>query len=266
MRLANIRRFVIVTGFVVLLLVGTAFFTSLSLIRSNEITLDLLRLQEVVQASNFINSALEEERISIGQYPLTGNSELLDRIETAQATYDTNWEIIKRNSTPETAETITAIEEARTVYVGLLNDIVVEYENDPDNNQAPALLSSAITYYLQNMEPRFASLADPAIADLSVRVEEERTRAAQTTFVTQIALGLSGLVGLLVIVQVVAGLWFSRRMILSIQAIVDAANSISRGDMDVPINTTQGGEIGELAQAIDRMRTSLRAAIERLRR
>jgi HAMP domain-containing protein len=59
---------------------------------------------------------------------------------------------------------------------------------------------------------------------------------------------------------------FSRRMIQAIQAIVDAANAISRGDMDVPIDVEQGGEIGELAQAIDRMRTSLRAAIERLRR
>jgi HAMP domain-containing protein len=36
--------------------------------------------------------------------------------------------------------------------------------------------------------------------------------------------------------------------------------------MDVMIDVEQGGEIGELARAIDRMRTSLRAAIERLRR
>jgi HAMP domain-containing protein len=55
-------------------------------------------------------------------------------------------------------------------------------------------------------------------------------------------------------------------MITSIQAIVNAANAISRGDMDVEIDVNQGGEIGDLAEAIDRMRTSLRAAIERLRR
>jgi HAMP domain-containing protein len=59
---------------------------------------------------------------------------------------------------------------------------------------------------------------------------------------------------------------FSRRMINAINEIVDAADSISRGDMDVPINTDQVGEIGDLAKAIERMRTSLKAAIERLRR
>ena len=55
-------------------------------------------------------------------------------------------------------------------------------------------------------------------------------------------------------------------MINSINDIVNAANAISRGDMDVQIDVDQIGEIGDLAQAIDRMRTSLRAAIERLRR
>ncbi len=40
---------------------------------------------------------------------------------------------------------------------------------------------------------------------------------------------------------------------------------ISRGDLDIPIEINQAGEIGELAKAIDRMRTSLKAAIERLR-
>jgi HAMP domain-containing protein len=48
--------------------------------------------------------------------------------------------------------------------------------------------------------------------------------------------------------------------------IIDAANAISRGDLDVSIDIEQGGEIGELANSIDRMRTSLKAAIERLRR
>jgi HAMP domain-containing protein len=72
--------------------------------------------------------------------------------------------------------------------------------------------------------------------------------------------------GLAVVVQVAAAVIFSRRMITSIQGIVDAANSISRGDMDVLIDVDQTGEIGELAKAIDRMRTSLKAAIERLRR
>jgi HAMP domain-containing protein len=56
------------------------------------------------------------------------------------------------------------------------------------------------------------------------------------------------------------------RIVRSILEIIDTANSISRGDLDIPIDTEKPGEIGELAEAIERMRTSLKAAIERLRR
>jgi HAMP domain-containing protein len=73
-------------------------------------------------------------------------------------------------------------------------------------------------------------------------------------------------VGVSVIVAVTGVMILSRRVIQSITQIVDAANAISRGDLDVPIDVEQGGEMGELAKAIDRMRTSLKAAIERLRR
>ncbi|MEJ2606722.1 MAG: HAMP domain-containing protein [Anaerolineales bacterium] len=45
-----------------------------------------------------------------------------------------------------------------------------------------------------------------------------------------------------------------------------AAESISRGDLDTPIIAETGDEMEDLARSIERMRVSLKAAIERLRR
>jgi HAMP domain-containing protein len=266
MELKNLRRFIIAMGILVLLLVAVAFFTATNLTRSLSITLDLTSLQEVVQASENIRAALEEERIAIGQYPLTGSQDLITRISDAQTDYDDAWAVIVRNRSEEQAQLISEIEEARATYVGLLDDIIAAYQADPQNNTASEMLPGAINYYLQNLDPKFDDLSEPEMARLSSRVEFERTRAAALSIVSRVALVFSIVVGIAVIVQVTAAIIFSRRMLDAINNIVSAANSISRGDMDAYIDVDQGGDIGDLAQAIDRMRTSLKAAIVRLRR
>jgi nitrogen fixation/metabolism regulation signal transduction histidine kinase len=266
MELSNLRKFVIAQGFLVLLLVATAFFTATNLDQSLTLTLELTSLQEVFQATEVIGTAMEEERLAIGQYPLTGNDELLTRIADAQSLYDQNWAIIVENQGDLQNMSLADVEEARNTYEGMIAEIISDYQANPDTNNSAQLLSSAINFYLQNLEPKFSALSEPALQSLLSRAEQERTRAANLKIISRAALGLSIIVGIVVVVQVIAALWFSRRMITSIQAIVNAANAISRGDMDVHIDVDQGGEIGDLAEAIDRMRTSLRAAIERLRR
>ncbi len=266
MELTNIRKFVVAQGFLVLLLVFTAYFAATNLNQSLTLTLELTSLQEVVQAADNIKAALEEERISIGQYPLTGNDELITRIENAQTDYDQNWEVIVQNLGTEQPQDIADIEDARETYKGKLDEIISEYQTDPGDNKAASLLGGAINYYLQNLEPKISNLTRPAMEHLSATVEQEKTRAINLSIFSKGAVGLSVIVGLFVIVQVIAAIVVSRRIIDSMQKIVNAADSISRGDMDVVIDVEQGGEIGDLARAIDRMRTSLRAAIERLRR
>jgi HAMP domain-containing protein len=48
--------------------------------------------------------------------------------------------------------------------------------------------------------------------------------------------------------------------------LVTAADTMSRGQLDVPIVARTDDEIGELARSIERMRASLKAAITRLSR
>ena len=51
-----------------------------------------------------------------------------------------------------------------------------------------------------------------------------------------------------------------------ISDLVKAADSISLGDLTRPVKSTTNDELGDLAQALERMRLSLEAAMDRLRR
>jgi HAMP domain-containing protein len=59
---------------------------------------------------------------------------------------------------------------------------------------------------------------------------------------------------------------YSRSVILPIRHLSEVANKISMGDLDAPIAVKATGEVGVLAEAIERMQTSVKAAIERLQR
>lgn len=266
MTLRTVRNYIIAFGVVVLGLVALNYYSNTTLNDTMAITIDLTTLQEVVQSVGNIRDALEEERIAIGQYPLSGNPELLTRIENAQAEYDANWEIILNNRGETMATQLSEIESARETYLGLLNDVTAEYQRNPNNNQASARLSQAINYYLQNLDPKISGLAEPEIALLSRRVEEERNRAQNLLRHTQAATIAGILISGLALVMAGLAVFGTQNMVGSINKIVKAANAISRGDLDSPIEVEPRGEIGEMAAAIERMRTSLKAAIERLRR
>jgi HAMP domain-containing protein len=266
MELKNIRKFMIIFGSVVLVLVVTAFFSAANLNRSTQLTIDLIGLQEVNQASNNIVTALDDERISIGQYQLSGDGELLTRIEDAKADYDRNWIVIVENLGTDQTQSIAVIESTRETYKGMLDDLISEYQSNPNNNRSGEILRDAINYYLQNVNPKFTSLIEPEIEELSRLTEIERANVQRNSFVARTVLVLSVLVGIASILVVLMALIFSTRLMNSMTSIIDATNAISRGDLDIPIEINQAGEIGELAKAIDRMRISLKAAIERLRR
>ena len=266
MTLKQVRNYIIAVGVITVLMIATIYFSNTTLRNAVDIVRDLTTLQEVVLSIDQIDLAMEDERIAIGQFQLSGDSDLLDRIDAAHTKYDENWAVILNKRGAEQAELLADIEESRTIYVGLLGDVISSYQANPTNNDSSEELSEAITYYLQYLGPKFSSFAEPEIRSYTQQVEVEALLASNledfTNFVTVAGIIMSG------IAIVMSGLtvFNTNRMLNSIQEIVIAANSISRGDLDVPIDVAQGGEIGDMAQAIERMRTSLKAAIERLRR
>ncbi len=58
----------------------------------------------------------------------------------------------------------------------------------------------------------------------------------------------------------------ARRIVQPIERLVVAADAISLGQLDTPVVAEHNDEIGDLAKALERMRLSLDAAIERLRK
>ncbi|WP_425146804.1 HAMP domain-containing protein [Deinococcus sp.] len=58
----------------------------------------------------------------------------------------------------------------------------------------------------------------------------------------------------------------ARTVVEPIERLVRAADAISMGDLERPVKVERNDEIGDLAQALERMRLSLEAAMERLRK
>ncbi|WP_261663463.1 HAMP domain-containing protein [Deinococcus sp. Marseille-Q6407] len=66
-----------------------------------------------------------------------------------------------------------------------------------------------------------------------------------------------------------AALWARRAaqgLLQPLQRLVRAADAISAGDLNQPVHAEANDEVGDLAQALERMRLSLSAAMDRLRR
>jgi methyl-accepting chemotaxis protein len=71
---------------------------------------------------------------------------------------------------------------------------------------------------------------------------------------------------LMILGMVIALVLVTLKITRPIKYLADMAEKISLGDFDSPIKVDSRNEIGELADAIERMRESLKAAIDRLRK
>ncbi len=81
---------------------------------------------------------------------------------------------------------------------------------------------------------------------------------------TLLLVALSTLIGLL-LASFLAG-QAARRIVQPLSELVKVADAISLGDLTRPVKVDRNDEIGDLAQALERMRLSLEAAMDRLRR
>lgn len=74
-----------------------------------------------------------------------------------------------------------------------------------------------------------------------------------------------GLISMIIIVPI-AGILFARRILVNpIERLTDAADKLSRGEMDVDVTVDTEDEIGELSDAFERLRNSLEKMMERIR-
>jgi HAMP domain-containing protein len=69
-----------------------------------------------------------------------------------------------------------------------------------------------------------------------------------------------------ILVLLVRIYFYARSVIRPIRYLSRVADKISMGELDTPIQIKEKGEVGVLAESIERMQTSVRAAIERLQK
>ena len=190
-------------------------------------------------------------------------------METSRKNYDKWWLEIKNFTGISNPDLLTQIEEAKTEYDRRLDLAVAAIQKNPDalDKADPevidvinANLDFAEGYASSVMFPSLERLYEQELRDLEGRAEAAKQRTSSMTSLA-FSFGVAS-----VIIGTAAAFFISRGITRSTRDLSAAADAISRGDLDVPIRIKTGDEMEILADSVERMRTSLKAAIERLRR
>jgi methyl-accepting chemotaxis protein len=130
-------------------------------------------------------------------------------------------------------------------------------EDPVGNEQAQSELSS-----LQPMAERLSAFAQGLHAEEMKDVRLSRESADAITARTSIFLVAA--VALAIGVSILLSQVIARAIGRPIVRLTDQATAISLGELDTRVEVNSRGEVGELAQALERMRTSLKMTIDRL--
>lgn len=160
---------------------------------------------------------------------------------------------------PDIQKELTSIDQQRVSAMSLLDEAYSAYQAAPaDAATADAKLSQAERIIQDQMD--LADTVESSHASFVQNQIEGANREAQSLLVTNIVLGV-----LAVLISAAVTIAVSVGIVGSIRRLRSAAEDISRGDMDAPIAVKTGDEMEDMAKSIERMRASLKAAIERLR-
>lgn len=91
------------------------------------------------------------------------------------------------------------------------------------------------------------------------QLQETYTARYRNRFLIFLAIVLIDLGVLLAVVYA-----YSSSVVKPIRHLCDVADQISMGELDAEVNVEGGGEVGKLGQSIERMRTSVKTAMERI--
>ena len=115
----------------------------------------------------------------------------------------------------------------------------------------------------------FVVMADAYVEEFSkpVKAIEDRVRQIERRYLEEYnkSFGVFFLIILITLLVLMAVIFlFSRMVVHPIKYLSKVADTISMGELNVPIKLKAKGEIGLLAESFERMRASVKAAIERI--
>jgi HAMP domain-containing protein len=261
MRLTIARKLWLVFAIMLVLLatVGALAVATLSAARSA--VAELIEIQRVVQAIDRSAEQLLLERAALDRYFTTGEDRYSASAQAARAAHTESWVTVKEYGLDEGLGQVEVVENTAFAYHVILERSLEIYAANPDQFAAASMqLDIADEHY----NTLYAPARDQLSNDMRARVlVAEQYVGRQLTAMLAIAIA----VGILALVTAALSAFFiSRGITRAARHLAIAAESISRGDLDVPIEVKTGDEMQDLAESIERMRSSLKAAIERLRR
>ena len=261
MRLTVGRKLWLAFSIVLILLAATAALAVFSLSAARTAAARLVEIHAVVQAVDSSTESMLVERALLTQYVATGEERYTVDASAARSSYWDSWATVTEYGVEQQLEMVGELQEAVPTYANLLDWAVEGYEQNPGELAlALAQFNAADEFYGQTLSPLRDSLYDQLSAEVDA-AEASIARLLTTMLAVAIVVGLLALVASLLAAYLV-----SRGITRAATHLAAAAEGISRGDLDVTIDVRTGDEMQDLAESLERMRISLKAAVERLRR
>ncbi len=260
MKLTIGRKLSIAFGVVFLLLVIVGLLSVYSLSRARAAAEELAEAQVLMDALDHSVEYLLRERMEVGNVWTTGETEHAAYAEEARREFEAAWEVVRTYRAAENPGMVRGIEQGHKTYEELMQEAVALYEANP--NDLAAIMEEAREadeFFYRGLEPVTQQLRAHELD------KAEQIQASVRRLVDAMVIVAAVASALALVVGVAAAYFISRGITRAVTHLSAAAESISRGDLDAPIEVRTGDEMEILAQSIERMRASLKAAIERLR-
>jgi methyl-accepting chemotaxis protein len=261
MRLTVGRKLWLGFAIVLVLLAAVAVLSVFSLSAARTAAAQLVEIHRVVSALDRSTESMLMERAMWTQYVATGDEGYSVDARAARSRYGESWGTVLEYGAGRQLEIVEDLQDAVPQYSNLLDWAVDSFEDNPqDPRLTLSQFNAADEFYSHVLSP----IRDTLYDTMSAEVDETEARIARlltTMLVAAIAAGILAFAA-----AVAAAYLISRDITRAATHLAAAAESISRGDLDVAIEVKTGDEMQDLAESLDRMRASLKAAVERLRR
>ena len=250
-------------GIVVVLLVITGLAGIYTMFRISANSETIIETQHLMEAMDHAEEAVALIRLELGHYIFSHRETHLQEAEAARQQYRENWGVVKAHMIAEphhTPEEIATIEQGYQTWDNKVKEALAIYSANPED-LAPVMakLGEADNYFDDSLEPFIEEVHEDFLGHIAA-VDASTNRLTKAMTMLMIVTSVLAL-----ILAMAFAYGISRGITGAVTHLTSAAASMSRGDLDVPIEVKTGDEIETLGEAIERMRESLKAAFERLR-
>jgi methyl-accepting chemotaxis protein len=125
----------------------------------------------------------------------------------------------------------------------------------------------SVQHYQNEMLGEYYRIVNQPVENIIALTKERQAAAIAEAAATRrfTSLVLSGFAVLALVAGLAVGLTVSRSITNAVTTLTQAAERISMGELDAAVTLESKDEMGDLAQSFERMRVSLKAAMDRLR-